>query len=389
MPFLDFVSMSEHMVRTIGASEVSATGPRPPTRGPARPGHGRGPAPAPLDNVQVAARLAEIADLLDVQNANAFRVRAYRQAARTLGSWRGDVRQLVQGKAMLPGIGTDLAGKIAEIAASGSCALLDELHEDLPVQLVQLLGLPGLGPKRVGILHRALGIGTVAQLHAAASAGRLRALRGFGPQLEQQLLDASAPARKPPRRYPREVAVPVADDLLAGLRALPGVKRAEAAGSLRRQRPTVGDLDLLVVVKPGSDALLPFVHGPRVRQVLASGRTRASVVLDNGMQVDVRAVPAESFGAAWLYLTGSKAHNIALRRLAQRQGLKLNEYGLFRGEDRIAGTTEAEVYRALGLRPIDPELREARGEIEAAAIPLRPATARPSPQTSVQSATAP
>lgn len=333
-----------------------------------------------LDNAQVAVRLAEIADLLDIQGANAFRVRAYRQAARTVGNWVGDPRQLVQGQTALPGIGADLAGKIAEIAATGTCPLLDELHRDLPVQLAQLLRLPGLGPKRVGMLHRALGIDTVAQLNAAARAGKLRGLRGFGPRTEQQLAEASSAPNKRPRRFAREQAQPVADELLARLRALPGVLRAELAGSLRRQRETVGDIDLLVAAGPGSDALLHFTQGPRVQQVLARGRSRASVLLDNGMQVDVRAVPAESFGAAWLYLTGSKAHNITLRRLARRRGLKLNEYGLFAGARCIASATEAEVYQALGLPLIDPVLREARGELVAAG--RLPAPRASSPQAS-------
>lgn len=318
---------------------------------------------APLDNSQVSTRLAEIADLLDIQNADAFRVRAYRQAARTIGTWPGNPTLLAQRKAALPGIGADLAAKIAEIAATGTCALLAELQQELPLQLAELLRVPGLGPRRVGILHRALGVDTVAQLHAAARAGQLRGLRGFGPRTEQQLLEASSTTSTRPSRHPRAEAQPVADELLAQLRALPGVLRAELAGGLRRQRETVDGVDLLIAARPGSDALQRFVQGPRVRQVLAHGRTRASVVLDNGMQVDVRAVPAERFGAAWLHLTGSRAHNITLRRLARRRGFKLNGHGLFAGGRCIAGATEAEVYQALGLPLIDPVLREARSEL--------------------------
>jgi DNA polymerase (family X) len=334
--------------------------------------------PALLDNTQVALRLAEIADLLDIQGANAFRVRAYRQAARTMGNWRGDPRQLVQGQAALPGIGTDLAGKIAEIAATGTCALLDELHHELPAHLAELLRVPGLGPKRVGVLHHALGVDTVAQLHDAARAGQLRGLRGFGPRMEQRLLEASGPQEERPGRHPRAQAQAVAQALLVQLRALPGVLRAEVAGSLRRHRETVGDIDLLVAVRPHGSALQQFVAGPRVRQVLANGRTRASVVLDNGMQVDLRAVPLESFGAAWLYFTGSKAHNITLRRLARRRGMKLNEYGLFAGARCIASATEAEIYQALGLPLIDPVLRESRGELAASGrLPARRASSAP------------
>ena len=336
----------------------------------------------PLDNAQVGSRLAEIADLLDIQGADAFRIRAYRQAARTMDNWRGNPMQLVQGQATLPGIGADLANKIAEIAATGTCALLEELHHDLPAQLAELLRLPGLGPRRVGLLHRALGVDTVAQLQAAGRAGQLRGLRGFGPRIEQQLLEASSAQDERPRRHPRAQAQPIADALLAQLRALPGVLRAELAGSLRRQRPTVGDIDLLFAASTGSDALQRFVQGPHVRRVLAQGRTRASVLLDTGMQVDLRAVPAESFGAAWLYLTGSKAHNITLRRMARRRGWKLNEYGLFAGGRCIAGATEAEVYQALGLPLIEPAQREARGELVAAGL-------RPAPRVSPPAASRP
>jgi DNA polymerase (family 10) len=206
----------------------------------------------------------------------------------------------------------------------------------------------------------------LAQLHLAAQEGRVQTIAGFGPKTQQALLEATAARLREERRFPLGVAEETATALLAGLAAVPGVARAVAAGSLRRRRETVGDLDLLVSLSGDSAVMERFIHSEEVRQVLLHGGTRASVVLKSGLQVDLRAVPAQSFGAAWVYFTGSKAHNIALRRLAQEQGLKVNEYGVFRGVERIAGATEASLYQALGLRYVEPELREDRGEIEAA-----------------------
>jgi len=194
----------------------------------------------------------------------------------------------------------------------------------------------------------------------------VQAVAGFGAKTQQAIVEATAARLKEERRFPLGVAAQTAQTLLADLAAVPGVARAVAAGSLRRRRETVGDLDLLVSLGGDSAVMDRFVQGEEVKQVLLQGSTRASVVLKSGLQVDLRAVPAQSFGAAWVYFTGSKAHNIALRRLAQEQGLKINEYGVFRGIERIAGATEESLYQAVGLRCIEPELREDRGEIEAA-----------------------
>ena len=323
----------------------------------------------PIVNADVAAVFNEIADLLEVQGANVFRVRAYRNAARMLSELGRSVKTLVdQGEDLdrLPGIGPDLAGKIKEIVATGSCAQLERLRNELPQAITELLKIPGLGPKRVRALHQELGIETLAQLHRAASQGQVRAVHGFGPKTEQSILQATAARLQANHRFKLIMATQVAEALLAELAAVPGVQQAVAAGSLRRQRETVGDLDLLVTTQRGSPVMDSFTAGPDVRQVLSKGGTRASVVLKSGLQVDLRAVAPVSLGAAWLYFTGSKAHNIALRKLAQDAGLKLNEYGVYRGDERIAGDTEASVYQALGLPFIAPELREDRGEIDAA-----------------------
>ena len=323
----------------------------------------------PFTNPDAAAVFDEIADLLEVQGGNAFRVRAYRNAARTLRDLpRNAAELLAEGEHLdrLPGIGKDLAAKIAEIAATGSCAQLETLRRQVPHGVVELMQLPGLGPRRAQALFGQLGIGSLKQLREAAEQGRLRAVRGFSAAGEQRLLEAVRARLQTEQRMPLARAVPVAQALLAQLKATPGVQEAVPAGSLRRWRDTVGDLDLLVTAAPGSPVMERFVRHPDVARVLAAGSTRASVVLRNGLQVDLRAVAPQSLGAAWLYFTGSKAHNIALRRLAQDAGLKLNEYGLFRDGLSVAGDSEASVYLALGLPWIPPELREDRGEIEAA-----------------------
>jgi DNA polymerase (family X) len=322
-----------------------------------------------FSNNDVAAAFEEISDLLEVQGGNAFRVRAYRSAARTLRDLPRETGELLQsGEPLegLPGIGKDLAGKIADIVATGTCAQLETLRKAVPPGVVELLRLPGLGPRRVQALHQSLGITSLEQLREAAQQGRVRGVRGFSAAGEQRILETTMARLQRERRMPLALAVPAAQELLHDLREVPGVEQAVAAGSLRRLRDTVGDLDLLVTTAPDSSVMERFPVHPKVREVLARGGTRASVVLHNGLQVDLRAVPAECFGAAWLYFTGSKAHNIALRRIAQDAGLKLNEYGLFRDTVRIAGASEEAVYRALGLPWIAPELREDRGEIEAA-----------------------
>lgn len=325
----------------------------------------------PIQNAEIAAVFDEIADLLEIEGANPFRIRAYRNAARTVGDLGRSVHSMVaQGADLdaLPGIGADLAAKIAEIVATGSCTLLARLRQELPSGITELLKVPGLGPKRVRALHHELGVQTIEQLHRAARDGRVQAIPGFGPKTQQAILDASAARLHEERRVLLGVATQAGESLLADLAAVPGVEHAVAAGSLRRRRETIGDLDLLVTVRGASPVMKRFVQGENVRQILSSGRTRASVVLKSGLQVDLRAVAPESFGAAWLYFTGSKAHNIALRRLAQERGLKINEYGVFKGRERVAGDSEESVYRAVGLSYIEPELREDRGELDAARL---------------------
>lgn len=333
----------------------------------------------PIANADVVAVFTEIADLLEIEDANPFRVRAYRNAARMLAELGRDVRGMVDHPDeldALPGIGPDLAGKIVEVARTGSCALLERLRGELPAAITGLLKIPGMGPRRVRTLHRELGIQTLAQLHQAAVQGRVRRVPGFGEKSEQRILAATRGMLQPERRYRRADVEPVARALLADLGATAGVHQALAAGSLRRGCETVGDLDLLVTADDPRPVMDSLRAARDVARVLESGVTRCSVVLRSGLQVDLRAVAPVSFGAAALYFTGSKAHNIALRKLAQEQGLKLNEYGLYRARRRIAGDAEAAVYAALGLSFIEPQLREDRGEIDAARHGALPALVR-------------
>jgi DNA polymerase (family 10) len=316
----------------------------------------------PVQNAEIAAMFDQAADLLEIKGENAFRVRAYRRAARTIEGLPESVRSLLAAGAdlsELPGIGKDLAGKIAGIVETGRFDLLDALKKELPGELGDMAALPGLGPKRVKLLYDKLKIRTLDDLRRAIRSGRLQGLRGFGPVIEQKL---AAALEKPriEKRFKLAVAEAEAEALV---KFLSDVGRPVVAGSYRRRRDTVGDLDVLVTAADGAAVGDKLVRYENVAEVLAHGATRTTVVLRSGLQVDVRAVPEESYGAALLYFTGSKAHNIALRALANERKWKLNEYGLFAGRRRIAGATEEEIYAKLGLAFIPPELREDRGEV--------------------------
>jgi len=250
--------------------------------------------------------------------------------------------------------------------ASGTCAQLETLRHETAPGLAELLQLPGLGPKRVQALHDQLGISSLQDLQAAAEEGRIQAVRGIGAGIRQRVLEAVKQQLRRDRRFSLPAVAETVGLLLARLKAVAGVHEAIPAGSFRRQRDTVGDVDLLVTTLAPARVITAFSSYSDVTRVLAKGTTRASIVLASGLQVDLRVVPPASFGAAWMYFTGSKAHNIALRKVAQDADLKLNEYGLYHGARRIAGATEASVYEALGLAWIEPELREDRGELDAA-----------------------
>jgi len=318
-------------------------------------------------NAEIARLLREIAELLELDGANAFRVRAYVNAARVVDELpEPAASQSPEQLRELPGIGDDLAAKIAELARTGSLPVLRELRAKLPAGALELLHVPGIGPKRARLLITKLGIRSTAGLGRAARRGQLKSLAGFGPAFEKKVAAELAARTGDEKRILRATAAQYGESLAEYMRAHPLVKRAEIAGSFRRGRETVGDLDLLVESAGGAAVAKHFTDYPGVRTVLASGPTRASVRLASGLQVDLRVLDAESYGAGLYYFTGSKAHNIAVRKMAQKRGLKINEYGIFRGDRRVGGQHELDVFRAVGLPWIPPELREDRGEIEAA-----------------------
>lgn len=326
-------------------------------------------------NADVAKVFDEIADLLEIQDENAFRVRAYRNAARLiegLGVSVSEMRAKGEDLTELPGIGKDLAAKIGEIVDTGTCAAREALHQELPDTIITLLRVPGLGPKRVQALYRNLDISTPEQLYAAVRDGKVRELPGFGEKTEAALRQALGGERAAGGRFLLADAARYAEPLREYLASLAGVTNAVVAGSYRRARETVGDLDIVVTAKHSEAVMDAFCAYPQVAEVKSKGDTRATVVLASGLQVDVRVVPEASFGAAMHYFTGSKNHNVAVRRIAQQKKLKLNEYGVFRGKRRIAGDTEQSVFDAVHLPFIAPELRENRGEIEAARAGMLP-----------------
>ena len=323
----------------------------------------------PIHNADIAAIFDEMADLLEIEGANPFRVRAYRNAARTVQGLGRDAATLVEEQfdlTRLPGIGKDLAAKIAEIVRTGRCAELSKLHKSTPVALSLLLKIPGLGPKRVSTLHKELGVNTPKQLQRALRQGRLRELTGFGEKIEQRILEAIEAQLQKKRRFTLATATEYAEPLVRYLKKVKGVKDVVIAGSYRRAKETVGDLDIVATATRTSPVMQRFTSYDEVKKVVSQGKTRTTVILKCGLQVDLRVVEQVSLGAALQYFTGSKAHNIAIRRLGQQRGLKINEYGVFKGEKRVAGKTETSVYAAVDLRYIPPELRENRGEIEVA-----------------------
>ena len=326
------------------------------------------PLPAPLDNKSVARTLLEIADLLELKGENPFKIRAYRNGADIVSHAAEAVSSL--GETELRGwngIGKDLAGRIREIALTGDCAVRRDLLTEFPATLLDVLRLQGVGPKTVAILYRELRITSLDDLAAAAKAGRIRGIKGMGSKKEQLILQAIEERQRFAGRHLLSRATEMADSLVAYLQDQAPGAQIVTVGSVRRGAETSGDLDILA---SGAETGLAdaFTRFPQVERVLANGGSKASVLLRGGFQADLRIVAPDQRGAALQYFTGSKAHNIALRDRALERGWKLNEYGLFDADDRsMAGRTEEEIYTALGLAFIAPELRENRGEIEAAA----------------------
>jgi len=317
----------------------------------------------PVHNADIANIFEEIADILEIEGANTFRIRAYRNAARLVQVLGRELKTLIdkgEDLTSLPGIGKDLAGKIQEIIETGQCRALEKLRKSLPAGLTDLLQIPGIGPKKVHALYHELDIHTPEQLLRAAKDGRLQTLHGFGDKTSQTIIKNIEGHIKQKHRMKLAKAAQYAEAYAAYLGKEKNVDEVIIAGSYRRCRETVGDIDILVCAQNSKAVVEAFVAYDEVDKILASGSQRSTVILKNGLQVDLRVVPNKSFGAALHYFTGSKAHNIEIRRRAQQRGLKVNEY------KQIAGKTEASVYKTVDLPFIPPELRENQGEIEAA-----------------------
>ena len=327
-----------------------------------------------MKNKGIAEVFSQIADLLEIMGEQPFRVNSYRRASRTLETLTQDVAELAAAKTLteLQGIGKSTAAKIEEYLTTGSVSLHSELQESVPAGLPLLLNIPGLGPKRIAQAWKELGVENLNDLKKAISDGRLLALKGFGEKLTAQIVRGIEFAEKSTGRTPLGLALPLAEELAEAMRAVPAVRRAEVTGSVRRGKETIGDIDVLCEADDGSAVVKAFTALPQVKRVLASGSTKGCIIVDRRdgieIQVDCRAVPAESFGAALQYFTGSKEHNIRLREIALKKKWKLNEWGLFDGEEFIAGRDEAEIYDRLGLSLIPPELREDNGEFETDAM---------------------
>ncbi len=321
-------------------------------------------------NDVAAEALQELADLIAISGGDPYRVRAYEKASRSVAGYAQDLDPLDRkGLMAIPAVGAHTADKLLELRQTGHIAALEELHAQLPAGLRTLLGIPGLGPKRAHQVYVELGISSMPELLNALHDEQLRNLRGWGETSERNLARAIRQMQEVGGRMPLAIALDIAEDLVARIAALPQVSRVDYAGSLRRMRDTVGDIDLLVAADEDPASVMDrFCTLPLVDLVLAHGPTKSSVVTTSGIQVDLRVVPANVWGAALQYFTGSKAHNIRIRELAVRAGLKLSEYGLFRVDNNklLASTDEAEIYAKLGLPWIPPVLREDRGEVEAA-----------------------
>jgi len=324
-----------------------------------------------MKNQLVARILNEIADMLDMQEVE-FKPRAYRRAARTIESMAEPIEQVyAQGKLLdLPGVGEAIAKKIGEIIETGSLEYYEELKRKTPVDLEGLLAVEGIGPKTVGLLYKKLGVKSLEDLQRAAQEHKIREIKRLGPKTEENILSSIELAKRSRGRSLLGEAQPIATEVCGRMKVVMQAAgesgQVEAAGSLRRMKETIGDIDIVATSKHASLLTDEFTRLPDIKKVLEKGETKASLLLTNHIQVDLRVVEEGSYGSALMYFTGSKDHNIALRKLAISRGFKLNEYGLFKGDQQVAGRTEDEVYKKLGLDSIPPELREDRGEIDAA-----------------------
>jgi DNA polymerase (family 10) len=321
-----------------------------------------------MKNKELADLFDKMADILEFKSENPFKISAYRKASRILGDLTQDIEE-ISGRGELkniPGIGEGMAQKIEEYLKTGKVSKFEEVRKEVPDELIAIMGIPGMGPKTLALIHKERGVGNLSQLEKAVEDGSLIGLPGMGEKKVENIKRGIQLLKQSKGRMNLGMAFPAAKRIVETLRERTGSKKIELAGSLRRMKENIGDIDILATGKDLKKVVHAFTHLPEVKELLASGETKASVIVEGGLQVDLRVVEEGSYGAALQYFTGSKAHNIHLRGIAKAKGIKINEYGVFKGEKKIGGKEEKDVYKALGMVWIEPELREDRGEIEAA-----------------------
>ena len=321
-----------------------------------------------MKNKELADLFEKMADILEFKGENPFKISAYRKASRILGDLTQDIGEIAESGKLkdVPGIGEGMAQKIVEYLKTGKIAKYEEIRKGVSDELIGIMDIPGMGPKTLSLIHREKGIGNLSQLEKAVEDGSLIGLPGIGEKKVENIKRGIELLKQSKGRMNLGIAFPLAKRIVEALREKTGLRKIEWAGSLRRMKENIGDIDILATAPDKEKIIQAFTHLPEVKEVLASGETKASLIVEGGTQVDLRVVEEDSYGAALQYFTGSKGHNIHLRGIAKAKGIKINEYGVFRGEKKIGGREEKEVYRALGMDWIEPELREDRGEIEAA-----------------------
>ncbi|OHB86983.1 MAG: DNA polymerase III, partial [Planctomycetes bacterium RIFCSPHIGHO2_02_FULL_38_41] len=321
-----------------------------------------------MKNHEIAALFERIANVLELKGENTFRINSYRKAARVIGDLTEDIEVFAkEGKLTdIPGIGEGTAEKIIEYINTGRMSKYEEVMKGVSEETITLMQIPGLGPKTVAMLNNELGIVGLGDLEKALQEGKLKGLFGIGDKKIENIMKGIELFKTSQQRISIGMAFPVVKRIIEGLKHNSQIKEIQAAGSLRRMKETIGDIDILASGTAGADIVKSFVNMRGVTQILAAGDTKGSVRVEEGVQVDLRVVHEDEFGAALQYFTGSKEHNIHLRDIAKKQGLKISEYGIFRGDKKIGGRLEEDIYKTLGMDWIPPELRENRGEIEAA-----------------------
>ena len=320
-----------------------------------------------MKNKELADLFEKMADILEFKGENPFKISAYRKASRVIGDLTQDIEEIAeQGELKnISGIGEGMAQKIVEYLKTGKISKFEEVRKGVSDELIAIMDIPGVGPKTLSMLHKEKGIGSLSQLEKALEDGSLMGLFGMGEKKIENIKRGIQLLKQSKGRMNLGLAFPVAKQIVETLRHKTGSKKIEWAGSLRRMKENIGDIDILATGPDQEKIVQAFTHLPEVKEVLASGETKASIIVEGGTQVDLRVVEEDSYGAALQYFTGSKGHNIHLRGIAKAKGIKINEYGVFKGKKKIAGKEEKDVYRVLGMDWIDPELREDRGEIEA------------------------